>query len=314
MNIRRLFIGVGAMLLVVGLLLPASLASASEVTVTLDAPTEITAGDEFVARLNISHVEDFDAAVVRVRFDPDILSLSTEDTDGNSIYDSVTDGNIGGTTIPVAATVEKEPGLIGIAANVPGFPGVTGEGYLMEFHFYALASGVIEIGLEHQSMSNKDAQDIPAAWVSNTGIAIVSSPSPSAADMKVTNLVVNPSRIEPGEKVSIEVDILNEGSAEGSYEVVLKINGTKEATREVTLADGESITVTFDSSKLAEGSYLANVNGLTKEFVVATAIPPKPPSSSESPVGVNWLVLGIIIGGAILAAVVVRILRLRWRA
>ena len=159
MKIRKWFIKVGTvLLLVVGLSLPTSLAYASGVTVTLDAPTDVTVGGEFVARLNISHVEDFDAAVVRVRFDPAILSLSTEDADGDNIYDSITDGNIGGTTIPIAATVEKEPGLIGITANVPGFPGVTGEGYLVEFHFKVIASGVSEIGLEHHSMSNKDAQ------------------------------------------------------------------------------------------------------------------------------------------------------------
>ncbi len=190
MKIRKWFIRVGVMLLIVGLSLPTFLTYASEVTVTLDAPTEITVGSTFVARLNISYVEDFDAAVVRVRFDPAILSLSTEDADGDNIYDSITDGNIGGMTIPVAATVEKEPGLIGITANVPGFPGVTGEGYLMEFQFYALASGVSEIGLEHHSMSNKDAQLILATWVDNTGnitTSLVPSPTPPSTDGEATD-------------------------------------------------------------------------------------------------------------------------------
>ena len=173
MRARKWFIGLGAtLMLVVGLSLPTSSAWAGEVTVTLDAPAEMTAGSGFVARLNVSHVVDFDAAVVRVRFDPTLLSLSTEDADGNGIYDSISDGRIGGTVVPVAATAEKEPGLIGAVANVPGFPGVTGEGYLMEFQFIALASGRVSIGLEHHSMSTRDATLIDATWVGVGDLAI----------------------------------------------------------------------------------------------------------------------------------------------
>ena len=182
------FIGVGAtLMLVVGLSLPTSLARAGEVTVTLDAPAEMTAGSGFVARLNISHIEDFDAAVVRVRFDPTVLSLSTEDADGDGIYDSIGDGSIGGTVIPVAATVEKEPGLVGVAANVPGFPGVSGEGYLMEFHFIALAAGRVSIGLEHHSMSSKDAILIAATRVGVGDLAIETEetqPPPASAEVE----------------------------------------------------------------------------------------------------------------------------------
>ncbi len=158
MKVTKWFIRIGAMLLVVGLCLPTSLAWASEVTVTLDAPIEVTIGSDFVAPVNISYVENFDAGALRIRFDPAILSLT-----------EVTDGDIGGTNIPVAAVVEKEPGLWGIVVNVTGFPGVTGSGYLMEFHFHALATGTSTIGLEHYSLSNKDAELIPATWVSNTG-------------------------------------------------------------------------------------------------------------------------------------------------
>lgn len=201
MKVRKRLIGVGVILaLIAGLFLPTSLAQASEVTVRLDAPAQVTTGNGFVARLNISHVEGFDAAVLRVRFDPAILSLT-----------SVTGGNIGGTTIPVVATVEKEPGLIGITANVPGFPGVTGEGYLMEFHFLALDSGGVDIGLEHHSLSNKDAQLIPATWVGvddlavDTDDGVLSSPSPptiSAEVAEITSPELAPELLEPLEETT----------------------------------------------------------------------------------------------------------------
>ena len=236
MKIKKWFIRAGAILLVMGLSLSTSLTYASQVTVTLDAPTEVIAGSNFVARLNISHVEDFDAAVVRVRFDPAILSLSTEDADGDNIYDSITDGNIGGVTIPVAATVEKEPGLIGITANVPGFPGVTGEGYLMEFHFYVLTSSVVsEIGLEHHSMSNKDAQLILTNWVDNTGIVTTSptsSPptsSPSPTDEEATD------SLESAVESPVEKRTYSLGEVEGqSEESVARVDLPSESSMEVS--------------------------------------------------------------------------------
>ncbi len=290
MKIRKWFIRVGAMLLVVGLSLPTSLAWASEVTVTLDAPTEVTAGSEFVARLNISYVEDFDAAVVRVRFDPAILSLPTEDANGDSIYDSITDGNIDGTTIPIAATVEKEPGLIGITTNVPGFPGVTGEGYLVEFHFKVLASGVTIIGLEHHSMSNKDAQLISSAWVDNTGNvttspAPASSPTPPPTNGEVTD--------SPESTVEPPVE-------EKSYSLE-EVRGQSEESTAGAAPPSES--------PVEEKSYsLGEIRGQSEEST-AGAVPP-----SESPVEVNWPVLGGIIGGVIVVAVVIFILLLRRRA
>ena len=223
----------------------------------------------------------------------------------------------------------------------------------MELHFDALATDGVDIGLEHHSLSNKDAQKITATWVGVGDLAVgpddtpapapapppsspppsspPSSPSTSAADMGVTNLVVHPSQAEPGEKVSIEVDIFNKGPSEGSYEVVLMINGAKETTKDVTLASGESTTVTLLSSKQTEGSYLVDVNGLTREFIVRTTILPGSPSSSESsaeestgpaapplPLSpssspINWPVLGGIISGVmvVVAAVVIYLVRRR---
>ena len=157
MRARQWLVKAGVVLLLVGLLLPASLARANGVTVTLDAPAQVREGSDFVARLNISYVVNFDAAVCRIRFDPAILSLT-----------GATAGKIGGTTIPVGTPVEKGSGLWGVVANVPGFPGVTGEGYLMEFHFHALATGTSALGLEHYSMSDSQAQSILAVWVGDS--------------------------------------------------------------------------------------------------------------------------------------------------
>ncbi len=240
-------IGVGVILaLTAGLSLPASPAQAQAVTVTVDAPAQVSAGSEFVARLNISHVEDFDAAVLRVRFDPAILSLT-----------SVTDGNIGGTTIPIAALVEKESGLWGIVANVPGFPGVTGEGYLMEFHFSALAPGNSDIGLEHHSLSNKDAQLITATWVDDSvnviaGTTPIIAFEPTAFSFTATQGGANPS--------NQTLDIWNSGG--GTLDWSVDDDGTwlsLAPTSGNSTGEHDTVTLSVNISGLTAGDYNATI-------------------------------------------------------
>ena len=437
----------GVVLMLVGLVIPVSLVQANGVTVTLDAPTHVGGTTDFIARLNISHVVNFDACALRVRFDPAVLSLT-----------GVTDGNIGGTTIPVAAVAEKEPGLWGVVANVPGFPGVTGEGYLMEFHFHAADVGAAtdtDIILEHYSLSNNDAQAIPATWVGDTvhvfpsdedggggapgdiskltvnllgsvssspisgsyrlwrtitstspdgnltinipcrtrvlnkegnplpslqvtiyenpppppenaniiglacnfepdgvtfdppitltwrydpsalpegvaeedlvsayydeeagrwveldctvdttGNAITASlshftafaiiadvPPPAPAAFSLSNLTVQPAEVQSKEAVTISVAVANTGGTQGSYTVVLQINGVKEAEKSVTIAAGGSETVTFSVTKEDAASYGVTVDGLGGSFtVVAPAVV------------TNWPVLGGVIAAVVIVA------------
>jgi len=146
-----------AFCLLLGLLLPTSLAQASGVTVTVDAPTKVTAGDDFTARVNITGVTNFDACDYVVVFDSAVLRL-----------DSVSDGDIGGTTIPVVATKEFSAGRIKVVENVAGTPGVTGSGYLAVLHFHALASGDIDIEFEDGCLSDNTATEIPASWGSDS--------------------------------------------------------------------------------------------------------------------------------------------------
>jgi len=159
--------------LLMGLFLPTSLVQASGVTVTVNAPTEVIAGDDFAATVNITGVTNFDACDYVVVFDSSILRL-----------DSVSDGDIGGTTIPVVATNEFSAGRIKVVGNVTGTPGVTGSGYLAVLHFHALTSGDIDIGLEDGCLSDNTATEIPATWVGDSvnehaGSAPPPSPSPS---------------------------------------------------------------------------------------------------------------------------------------
>jgi hypothetical protein len=182
--IRQLLRGIALPLLMLALLAFPLPVSATGVTVSVDAPVEVTVGAEFATRVNITDVENLDAVVFRVRFDPEILDLPTTDADNNGIYDSVVDGEVGGKTVKVLTSVLKEPGLVGIVAEVePFLSGTTGSGHLAELHFCALSSGYGDIGLEHYSLSDATAEEITARWIGSSvavGVPPVTTPEATA--------------------------------------------------------------------------------------------------------------------------------------
>jgi len=146
-----------------------------------------------------------------------------------------------------------------------------------------------------------------------------------AAAFTTSNLSVSPSEVNIGESVTISVLVTNTGDVAGSYEVPLKIDDLVVASEEVSLAAGDSQTVTFTAAKDVTGSHSVNVNGLSGSFTVkeeapappapAAAAPaaPAPPSPAPTPPSaINWAVLGPIVGVALFLAIFLPI-RLRRR-
>jgi len=140
-----------------------------------------------------------------------------------------------------------------------------------------------------------------------TTFAVIARPAPPApAAFSVSNLRIQPAEVHPKEAVTIAVSVANTGGMEGSYSVVLKINGAKEAERSVTVAPGKSQDVSFSVTREEAASYTVAVDGLSGKFtVVAPPAPPAPPPPAP-PVKppINWPV----IGGIIAAVVVVGLL------
>lgn len=120
-----------------------------------------------------------------------------------------------------------------------------------------------------------------------------------AAEFITSEPVVTPVEIRPGEAVTITVDVTNTGEKEGSYSVVLKINGTVEATREITLAGSESTSVSFSVTK-DTGSYEIEIDGQNVSFEVITPVQV-----------VSWWIIFVIIAGVIIAGLL--IFFLLWR-
>ncbi len=141
----------------------------------------------------------------------------------------------------------------------------------------------------------------------------------------VSGLSISAAETGVGQGVAITVVVANTGNLAGSYEVILKINGEVEETREITLAGGASEVVTFNVSRGAADVYEVDVNGLLGSFVVReeafsaltpitltpTALTPTP--AAAEPTTNWWLVGGIYAVDIALLVIVLRLIKRRKR-
>jgi len=130
-----------------------------------------------------------------------------------------------------------------------------------------------------------------------TVIPVVAPPAPAA--FSVSRLSFQPAEVEAATAVTIAVLVSNTGGTEGSYTVVLKVNGVKEAEKTVTIAAGDSQEVSFSLTRDEPGTYNVSVDGLSGGFTVIVVTPL--PEEEEVPTkpGINWALIGGIIGGVI---------------
>ena len=122
-------------------------------------------------------------------------------------------------------------------------------------------------------------------------IGAITPPAPAA--FSVSNLTIQPAEVEPNEAVTIIVSVANTGGTEGSYTVVLKINGVKEEEKSITVAAGSSEDVSFSVTRDEADSYNVVADGLSGSFTVAAPTP------------INWSVLGGIIGGVVVVGLLI---------
>jgi hypothetical protein len=91
------------------------------------------------------------------------------------------------------------------------------------------------------------------------------------AKFVLSNLEVNPAEVEPGEEVTVTIEVKNVGGREGSHTVNLLINNVLEGTRKVTLTPKAVKTVVFTVTRDEPGSYSVVIDGLSGSFTVAVA-------------------------------------------
>jgi hypothetical protein len=193
--------------------------------------------------------------------------------------------------------------------------------------------------VECECTVDTETHTITASVSHFTIFAIIGVPKPAA--FALSSLVISPAEVAPGEKVNISVSLANTGGLEGSYTVVLKINGVKEAEQSATIAAGTSKTVTFIATKEEAGSYSVTVDGMSGSFVVVAPLviapppviivppapppptpaplppaplPPAPAPAPPAPAPLNWPLIGGLIAAAVVVGLLIYFLVVRRRA
>ena len=98
------------------------------------------------------------------------------------------------------------------------------------------------------------------------------------ATFTTSRLTITPAEVDIGGRVTISVLVANTGDLTGSYEVTVKIDDVLLATKEVTVAGGDSETVIFNTTKDVAGTYAVDVDGLSGTFTVKVPVAPPPPT------------------------------------
>jgi len=230
-----------AALLLGGAVVP--VAATPEVTVSIDAPDEVTPDSDFTANVNVSEVVDFDSCNYDVSFDASVLRL-----------DDVTSGLIDSTTIPVDIYNEISSGTHRVIQNAPGLAGVSGSGYLAVLHFHVIGSegDSSNISLANGMLSDNLAEGIPATWVGDS-VSIQDATPPSVT---ITVLTPDPTSDNTPTFTGTATDTSSNIS---SVEYKVDDGSWTAATASDGAFDSLSEGYTFTTSALADGGHTVYV-------------------------------------------------------
>jgi hypothetical protein len=96
------------------------------------------------------------------------------------------------------------------------------------------------------------------------------------ADMSVANLTISPEKIYEGEIARVDAVLVNSGASAGTYEIILKIDGTVKESKLVDIAENDSLIISFDLVGLATGTHKITIDNLTANVEVVEIAEPKP--------------------------------------
>ncbi|MHB8086420.1 MAG: CARDB domain-containing protein, partial [Dehalococcoidia bacterium] len=91
---------------------------------------------------------------------------------------------------------------------------------------------------------------------------VAQGPAP-IANIAVQSASLSTAKVAPGAAVTVTADIANKGTANGSSQIKLYVNGQEEAHQGVTLSSGTSTPVKFTVSRDEPGTYSVYVGSIS---------------------------------------------------
>lgn len=125
-------------------------------------------------------------------------------------------------------------------------------------------------------------------------------------DFQVTDASLSDEEITVGDSVDVDATVENTGEGNGTYTVELTADGETIATKDVTLAGGESETITFTETFDTPGNYQIAVDGTSAGTLTVidegTATPTDTPGDGGDGLGAG-LIIAVVVILAVVAAV-----------
>ncbi|MDP6510789.1 MAG: LppX_LprAFG lipoprotein [Dehalococcoidia bacterium] len=100
------------------------------------------------------------------------------------------------------------------------------------------------------------------------GLVLLATGCSSSAQFEVGDLAVQPSETMEGEKMTVSINVRNNGEKAGSHLLTLRLNGEVVETREVQVEAEATELVAFEVITQAPGSYQVELGGLSGSFTV----------------------------------------------
>jgi hypothetical protein len=119
----------------------------------------------------------------------------------------------------------------------------------------------------------------------HTGLVTIIGPKPDlSAKFAISNLYIYPQSTAVGNSVYISLAITNIGHSFGYNDVVLKLNGAVEDTKQVSLEAGEKTDIQFICANKPVGDYKFDVNSAPGFFSITEALVNSPsPTPTPTP-------------------------------
>jgi len=126
---------------------------------------------------------------------------------------------------------------------------------------------------------------------------------PGPASFSASYLNISPQQALPNQQVEISINISNTGEERGSHSVALYINGSAEQSQTIGVSPGSSKLVVFKVTKLTQGTYQVNVEGVLGQFTVL-APAAAAPAGFGGPLGTGGIIAIVVVVIALVCVLV----------
>ena len=162
------------------------------VTVTVNAPEKVKAGETFDATIDVDSIVDFNAGQFDLSFDSSVVKVT-----------DVGDGSLDGAAIPVFMWDFIDSETVRVLLKLSGVEGVSGSGYLAKISFAVVGEpgDRSELDISGGKLVDTEAGEIPAEWIDAEVMVEIEHP--------VVTIKTDKSVYTPGDRQTITLTIEN---------------------------------------------------------------------------------------------------------